>query len=264
LTPGFWNKRIFSIIWGKAQADLLTAEYNYLSKPRFWLECQWAASARNQLSRWRIYMTEATSSSQSNVAPGSEISVRGQEVNNIQANSVTLQQGSAQEIQAAHVLVSQAGAGQIKADSIELRQAGAQTIAGQQVNIRQGGVVQARSEQLSITQGGLVFAETGEATLTASTAGAVLASGNVTLDQSIARVVLSRGDVTVDQGGSGLVVGRNVRTGDNSGTIFILAGRVEGEVKAMFGPVSSAAFGAGFALIVALLIWLKNRLVQQS
>jgi len=81
------------------------------------------------------------------------------------------------------------GTQNIKGDNVELRQAGAQSVQGTTVNVRQGGVVQARTDTLSMTQGGLVFAETKDATLTASTAGAILAGGNVIMDQSVARAI---------------------------------------------------------------------------
>jgi hypothetical protein len=55
------------------------------------------------------------------------------------------------------------------------------------------------------------------------------------------------------------MVARNIRTGDNSGTVLLLAGRVDGPVNAVFGPAASAAFGAGFAAMLAFILWLRKR-----
>jgi hypothetical protein len=40
----------------------------------------------------------------------------------------------------------------------------------------------------------------------------------------------------------------------------MIAGRVDGPVNAVFGPAASAAFGAAFALVVALIWWLRRQL----
>jgi hypothetical protein len=76
----------------------------------------------------------------------------------------------------------------------------------------------------------------------------------------MARLVLTKGDVTLDQSGSGLVIGRTVNTGDNNGTILLLAGRVNGEVRAVFGPGAAAVFGATFAVALTLILWIRRRL----
>jgi hypothetical protein len=56
------------------------------------------------------------------------------------------------------------------------------------------------------------------------------------------------------------VIGRTVNTGDNNGTILLLAGRVNGEVRAVFGPGAAAVFGATFAVALTLILWIRRRL----
>jgi len=165
-----------------------------------------------------------------------EIGVKGQNVNHIQADTVTVQWGGATEIQANTVHISQGGVTNLKADQVELRQAGAQNVNGQSITVRQGGIVQARTGDLSMSQGGLILAETQTATLTASNVGAILSGGAVTLDQSMARAVLTRGDVAMDQSGTGVLLARQVKTGNNTGVFLMIAGRVDGPVNAVFGP----------------------------
>jgi hypothetical protein len=204
---------------------------------------------------------QTTESSPKNL--GGEIEVTGQNVNNLQADTVSIRYGSAGDVHANDVRVSLAGAGSVTGDRVELRQAGAQSVTGEQVDIRQGAAVQVRAENVSMTQGAMVFAETGQADFMASNVGAIVSSGSgdVNLDQCLARAVITRGDVTMDQSGSGIIVGRNITAGgDNSGTILMLAGRVNGNVNAVFGPASSAAFGAAFALVIALILWIRRRL----
>jgi hypothetical protein len=105
-----------------------------------------------------------------------------------------------------------------------------------------------------------VLADTQTANVTASSVGAVLAQGDVSLDQSISRAVLTRGDVKMDQSGVALLMGRNIQAGENSGTILMIAGRVEGNVNSVFGPASSAAFGAAFAVAISLILWIRRQL----
>jgi cytoskeletal protein CcmA (bactofilin family) len=189
-----------------------------------------------------------------------QIDIAGQTVNNIQADTVTVQYGYTGDIEATTALLSLSAAGDVTAEIAELRLAAAQNVQGQQVTVRQGLVLQGRAEQLRMTQSALAFAETQAASLHTSSVGAVMSSGEVKLDQSFSRVVITRGDVTMDQSGGGVVVARNVIASHNTSTILLLTGRVNGNVNAVFGPAASAAFGAALALGLALLWWLKRRL----
>ena len=55
----------------------------------------------------------------------------------------------------------------------------------------------------------------------------------------------------MEQSGTGILVGRNVKTGDNSGVVILIAGRVDGEVKAVFGPAAGLAFGAEAVICIS-------------
>jgi hypothetical protein len=81
------------------------------------------------------------------------------------------------------------------------------------------------------------------------------------MDQAGARVVLARGDVTMDQAGSLVLAAPRIKA-QNCGTLLLIAGRVEGEVRAAFGPRESVIFGAvtgGVAGLVLLLARLIRR-----
>ena len=94
-----------------------------------------------------------------------------------------------------------------------------------------------------------------------SRVGVALSGGDVTMDQAAARVVLARGDVTMDQSGAVALAARSVKA-KNCGTLLLLAGQVEGEVNAAFGPREAAVFGA-VAGTVAGLVLLLGRLVRR-
>jgi hypothetical protein len=191
---------------------------------------------------------------------GSEINVKGQTVNNLQADTVTLEHGSAGDIHAQAALISWGVANTVQADTVELRLGAAQQVHAQQLTVRQGLVGQSQAENLTATQSALVFAETQTANLTGGMVGAVLSKGEVKLDQSFSRAVITRGDITMDQSGGGVVVARQVNTDHNTTAIFVLTGRVNGKINAVFGPASSAAFGAAFALVMFFGWWLKRQL----
>jgi hypothetical protein len=67
--------------------------------------------------------------------------------------------------------------------------------------------------------------------------------------------------VAIDQSAAGIILARNVQTGSNTGAILMIAGRVDGEVNSVFGPAASAAFGAAFALVIALILWMRRQLI---
>jgi hypothetical protein len=91
--------------------------------------------------------------------------------------------------------------------------------------------------------------------------GAVIAKGDVTMDQAVGRLVLAAGSVKMDQAGAAVVAARSVKA-DNCNTLLLLAGRVEGDVKAAFGPRESAIFGVVTGAVAGLVLLLA-RLVQQ-
>jgi hypothetical protein len=93
--------------------------------------------------------------------------------------------------------------------------------------------------------------------LTQSEAQMVVSRGEVTMDQSGAKVLLTPGAVTMDQSGAGLLAAREVQA-KNSSTLMLLAGKVEGDIEASFGPRESAIFGAVAGVVAGLIVLLGN------
>ena len=122
----------------------------------------------------------------------------------------------------------------------------------------------AKADTLDMTQGGAGLLQVQTAKLTASPVGVVLSRGDVTMDQAVGRLVLAAGNVKMDQAGAAVVAARSVKA-DNCNTLLLLAGRVEGDVKAVFGPRESAIFGvvtgavAGAVLLLARLVQRRRR-----
>jgi hypothetical protein len=166
------------------------------------------------------------------------------------------QQGDDGDVTAETVTITRAGAGSVRGTRVTMRQAGARSVSADELIIRQGGAVRAEVGHLEMHQGGVMLCRAESASLTASQAGAVLARGDVNMDQAGARVLLARGSVTMDQGGAIVLASREVRA-NQCGAVFLVAGRVEGTVDAVFDLRESAgraaAVGAAAGGFLALL-----------
>ncbi len=173
-------------------------------------------------------------------------------------------QGKVGDVEAEAVSITRGAAGSVRGSRVTLRQAGARSVTGDQLIIRQGGTLRAQVKHLDVLQGGVGLCRTESARLTASQAGAVMVRGDVTMDQAGARVLLARGGVTMDQGGAIILASPEVRA-DRCGAVFLLAGKVEGTVDAVFDLRESsgraAALGAavGGLLTLAALTLLRRR-----
>jgi hypothetical protein len=153
------------------------------------------------------------------------------------------------------------GVDAIKAETVYIEQGGVNSVRADHLTVRQGGVVKADVQQLEMLQGGIVLAQTETAHLTASNAAILLARGEVKMDQSSAQALLACGDVSMNQGGAVVMVARNVKA-EKSGVIFLFAQKVEGGVRAMFGPRESVIFGV-VAGLTAGLVLLMGRQVKR-
>jgi hypothetical protein len=161
----------------------------------------------------------------------------------------------AEEVSAQEVNLTQRGAHTVRGLNVTLRQAGAGTVTAEQLTIRQGGAVKAEADHLEMTQGALVAAKTKTANLKASMAGLIVAEGSVQMDQAAAQILLSKGEVTMDQSGALVMISRSVKA-EHSGATFIIARKVEGDIKTAFGPKESLIFGAAAGILTGLTLFL--------
>ena len=132
-------------------------------------------------------------------------------------------------------------------------QAFASHIAGTIVTVKQGSSITTTSEQLDLFQGIVGLVRTKEAKLAASRAGIVLAGGTVAMDQSGAGIITTRGTVAMEKSGALVLCAKEVRA-DNSATVFLLAKKVQGPVKTLFGPKEALIVGAAVGVVAGLVL----------
>ena len=112
--------------------------------------------------------------------------------------------------------------GDVRAERVELTQGGAATITADTVTLSQGGAGRIRARELSISQGGVGIARTDSLTLN-------------------------------ENAGAFAVVTNEATVGGTANVFLLVAGRTNGPVRTAIDLRVAAAFGAAFALVLALL-----------
>jgi hypothetical protein len=95
--------------------------------------------------------------------------------------------------------------------------------------------------------------KTGEAQMKASAAGVIVAEDGVNMDLSRAHAILSRGNVVMDKSLAVVAGARKIKA-ENSNIVFLVTGKVEGDVKPLFGPRESLIFGVAAGLVGGILV----------
>jgi len=143
----------------------------------------------------------------------------------------------------------------VRAELVTLRRCLVSEVSADHVSVRQGAVRNMTADGVDLLQGAVFSARTGSLLLRASAAGAVGSGGETSVDSSVAGLVMSKGDISMDSSPALAVVAQNVRA-ENSKAAFLIARRVEGDIKPLFGTREALAFGlaVGTALCVARLL----------
>ena len=149
---------------------------------------------------------------------------------------VEIYQGGADSIEGDTVTITQGGASVVNARSVQIRQGGIANAQAQDITVSMGGVALARADRVSVEMGGLGIAFAREAHLT----------------QGGARSIIAQ-DVRVDQSLVGTALAGRVSFERPSGVFLLIAGRVEGPVKALFDWRGAIVFGAAFGLVVGII-----------
>jgi hypothetical protein len=134
------------------------------------------------------------------------------------------------------VVESSAAIAPLAVPPVAVRQRGIGVVEATTVSVTQGGILAARADEIAINQGGLGGGLTGKLELSQSAAGTVLA-GDARIEQSFVRMLIAR-DVVVEA---------------RSGVLFLVARRVEGDVRALMDWRGALAFGAAFGLVASLM-----------
>jgi hypothetical protein len=154
----------------------------------------------------------------------------------VRADKVEIHQGGANNVEADAVTVTQGGLTNVNARTVDVRMGGIAYAQAEDVTVNMGGVGLARADRVSVELGGLGVAFAREATVS----------------QGFARNVLAQ-DVRVDQALVGTMVTARASFERPSGVLMLIAGRVDGPVKALLDWRSALAFGAAFGVAWGIL-----------
>jgi hypothetical protein len=135
-------------------------------------------------------------------------------------------------------------------DALSIRQGGVQTANAKTIDINQGGIGRAYAGDIAVSQGGIGFARGERVSVEMGGIGAAL-GGEVHLTQGAAGNILAR-DVRIEQAGVRLIVANQVHAERTTGVLFLIARRVEGDVRTVLDWRGALAFGAAFGAVVAL------------
>jgi hypothetical protein len=151
----------------------------------------------------------------------------------------------------ARVEIHQGGADSVAGDSVSITQGGASVVNARSVEVRQGGIANAQADDITVTMGGIALARADRISVDMGGLGIGFAR-EVQVTQGLARSVVAQ-DIRIDQGLVGTALAGRVTFERQSGVLLLIAGRVEGPVKAVFDWRGALAFGAAFGLLVGLI-----------
>jgi hypothetical protein len=134
------------------------------------------------------------------------------------------------------VTVLESGVTIAEATTIDVRQGGIGRAAAQDINVSMGGIGLARAERVSVELGGI---------------GAAIGD-EVEVRQGAVNAVIAR-EAEVEQALVQSIVALKVEVEEQVNVLFLIAGRVEGNVRTVFDWRGALAFGAVFGLLVGLL-----------
>lgn len=143
--------------------------------------------------------------------------------------------------------------GSIQAQQVDLRQSVVETLNSAQTTARFSGIVKATSQNVDVDFGAIGIAKAGNVQMKASAAGVVVADDGVNMDLSRSQVILSRGNVVMDKSLAVVAGARKIKV-ENSNIVFLVAGKVEGDVEPLFGTRESLIFGAVAGLVGGILV----------
>ncbi len=123
----------------------------------------------------------------------------------------------------------------IEADAVEVHQGAVGRVDATHLTVKQGAIGGARGERIDIQMGAVGAALGGHVAIEQGFAGTVLAQ-EARIEQSVVRTLVAR-DVTFSR---------------PSAVVFMLAQRVEGEVRVLLDWRGALAFGAAFGVIAGL------------
>jgi hypothetical protein len=147
--------------------------------------------------------------------------------------------------------ITQGGLHTAEAGSISVNQGGMSVAYADAIDITQGGIGRAQATDIAVSQGGIGLAQGEKVSVDRGLVGAAF-GGETRLTQSMSNVVMG-GEMTVDQSLVGSIMSGHVTVRQPSAIGVVIAGRVEGSIRPILDWRGAAAFGAAFAVVMAVL-----------
>jgi len=150
-----------------------------------------------------------------------------------------------------NVTITNGGIRTAQATNVSVTQGGITDVEATHVDVRQGGIVRADAKDVAVTMGGIVLARADRVTTEMSGVGLSIA-GDASVTQSFVRTMFAR-EVRVDQGGVWNLAAGKVTFEGRGFAGVVLAGKVDGEVKALLDWRGALAVGGIAVLVLAVL-----------
>ena len=151
----------------------------------------------------------------------------------------------------ASVDIGQGGVADVAADAVSITQGGIRSATAKTIDVRQGGIANAKAQDIAVSMGGVAFAQADRVSVEMGAVGLALA-GEARVTQGYARSVLAR-EARLEQALVGALITGRVTVERTTGVLLLVAGRVDGPVKAVFDWRGALAFGAAFGLMWGIL-----------
>jgi hypothetical protein len=162
-----------------------------------------------------------------------------------------------ESVRAGYVEIQQGGVDHVEADRVSVSQGGITSVDAQQVDVQMGGIVHVHADEATVRLGGVVLARADHLTVERGGIGAALAR-EVNIRQAWARSIIAQ-DARIDQGMVGTMLTGRATFERPSAVLMLIAGRVDGPVRAILDWRGALAFGAAFGLVSAVVRGLVRR-----
>jgi hypothetical protein len=149
------------------------------------------------------------------------------------------------------------GSGALAADALarpetfQLRRGGIDQATADEINVTMGGIGRADASDIAVSIGGVGMARAEKVSVEMGAIGLAVA-GDARVSQGFARFMLAR-EARVEQGLIGTLITGRATIHRTTGVFLLVAGRVDGPVKAVLDWRGGLAFGAAFGLFWAML-----------
>ena len=139
----------------------------------------------------------------------------------------------------------------VSGELVTIHGAGADVVTATNIDVQRGGIGRARATDIAVSQGGVGLARADRVSVELGGIGAAL-GGEVSITQGAAGSIFAR-EARVEQSVVRTLVANQVHVERATGVVFLLARRVDGNVRAILDWRGALAFGAAFGVVSGLL-----------